>query len=107
MSRVRKRRLITPVTVTVTPTTASEAHPASEQFAAAVANVHGTTITFPATCVGTWTSSDPTKATISQTGLATTVAAGATNINFTTVIGNSASFSSSVQDATPAVYTVS
>lgn len=107
MSRLRKRRLITPVTVTVTPAPASDTHPATEQFTATVANVHGTTITFPATTAGTWSSSDPTKATIDQDGLATTVAAGTTNINFTTVIGNSASFSSSVTDATPSVYTVS
>ena len=107
MSRVRKRRIITPNAVAVTPPTAGDTHPATEQFTATVTNVHGTTITFPATCTGTWTSSDPTKATINQSGLATTVAAGTTDINFTTVIGNSASFSSTKSDPTPAVYTVS
>jgi len=108
MSRLRKRRIITPKTVAVTPTNPSDVHPATEQFTATVTNVHGTAITFPATCAGTWSSSNTARATINQTGLATTVSAGTTNINFTTVVGTSAAKGGTgISDATPSVYTVS
>jgi len=86
-----------PAAVAVTPTTASIASAATQQFAAAVTNAEGRTLTGVA---GTWSSDDTNVATINASGLATGVSAGTANINFTTTQG-------SVSDGSPAVLTVS
>jgi len=67
---LRRRRHNTPVSVAVTPATPSLTHPDTQQFTATMANVHGNAVT----TAGAWSSSDPIKATISASGLATTVA---------------------------------
>jgi len=95
---LRRRRHNSPVAVAVTPATPGLTHPDTQQFAAAVTNIHGADISAAAT--GTWSSATPAAATIDADGLATTVAAGTTDINFTTD-------RLSVSDATPAVLTVS
>lgn len=95
---LRRRRHNTPVLVAVTPATPGITDPDTEQFAAEVTNIHGADISAAAT--GTWSSSDLDVATIDADGLATSVGAGTSDINFATDrLG--------VVDATPAVLTVS
>ncbi|MEY8769024.1 Ig domain-containing protein [Erwinia sp. ACCC 02193] len=64
--------------VTVTPATSSIAVGATRQLTAAVAPADATDKS------GTWKTSDASKATVSSTGLVTGVAAGSTNVTFTT-----------------------
>jgi hypothetical protein len=98
-SAVRRRRRETPATVTIAPATITKTHPSTHQFTVTVKNVYGTTLT-GTKAAGIWTSATPAKGTINQSGLATTVAAGTSSINFTTT--------RAVKSATtPAVLTVS
>lgn len=92
---LRRRRHSTPTAVAVTPATPSIVHPNTQQFAAAVTNIHGATALVT---TGTWSSSVPADATINASGLATSVSTGNSNINYTTFNG--------VSDPTPAVLTV-
>ncbi|MEZ0582441.1 Ig-like domain-containing protein [Erwinia sp. STN24] len=64
--------------VTVTPATTSIAVGATRQLTAAVAPADATDKS------GTWKTTDASKATVSSTGLVTGVAAGSTNVTFTT-----------------------
>lgn len=68
--------------VTVTPATASLAVGATRQLTGSVQPTDATDRT------GTWTTSDATKATVSNTGLVTAVAAGSATITFTSTDGN-------------------
>jgi hypothetical protein len=68
--------------VTVTPATASLAVGATRQLTGAVQPTDATDRT------GAWTTSDATKATVSNTGLVTAVAAGSATITFTSTDGN-------------------
>lgn len=96
---LRRRRHSTPQAVAVTPATPSITHPDTQQFTAAVSNIHGAAVP-AALAAGTWSSSAPTKATINASGLATSVTTGTSNINFTTShLG--------IADASPAVLTIS
>lgn len=67
--------------VTVTPATASLVVGATRQLTGAVQPTDSTVRT------GTWTTSDATKATVSNTGLVTAVAAGRATITFTSTNG--------------------
>ncbi|WP_058972646.1 Ig-like domain-containing protein [Type-D symbiont of Plautia stali] len=68
--------------VTVAPATASLAVGATRQLTGAVQPTDATDRT------GTWTTSDATKATVSNTGLVTAVAAGSATITFTSTDGS-------------------
>lgn len=68
--------------VTVTPATASLAVGATRQLTGAVQPTDATDRT------GAWTTSDATKATVSNTGLVTAVATGSATITFTSTDGN-------------------
>lgn len=74
MARQRKRRLITPVNIVVTPTTDVDAHPGTAQFSVAITNIHGTTLS-GGLAAGSWETSNTARATVNTgTGLASTVA---------------------------------
>lgn len=73
MARQRKRRLITPVNIAVTPTTDSDSHPGTAQFAVAITNIHGTTLS-GGLALGNWETSSAARATVNASGLASTVA---------------------------------
>lgn len=64
--------------IAVTPTSFSLAPLATQQMVATATRADGST--YDCTATATWLSSDPTKATVSATGLVTGVAAGTTNI---------------------------
>jgi len=68
--------------VTVTPATASLSVGATRQLTGSVQPTDATDRT------GAWTTSDATKATVSNTGLVTAVAAGSATITFTSTDGN-------------------
>jgi uncharacterized protein YjdB len=95
-ARRRQRKKAAPFTVAVTPTTSTKSAAQTQQFTKTVKNVFTTTITTGFT--GTWSSSDDAVGTIDTAGLATAVATGTADINYTTHNG--------AKDATPAVLTV-
>jgi uncharacterized protein YjdB len=68
---------LVPASVTVTPATMTLQQGAPQPIQATIANAAGTALAISPT---SWTSSDPTKATVSATGVVTWVAAGSTNI---------------------------
>ncbi|MDB4900702.1 MAG: non-specific endonuclease, partial [Gemmatimonadetes bacterium] len=72
-----------PATVTLSPTTWSLKVAQTKQFTATSADAGGQ----PVTSTYTWSSADPTIATVSASGLATGVAVGATTISATTPNG--------------------
>lgn len=69
-------------TVTVTPATANVAAGATQQFAAAAKDANGTAV---ANVTFYWASSDPTIATVTQTGLATGVAGAGGAVTITAI----------------------
>jgi hypothetical protein len=96
---------VTPVpvaTVAVTPGAPSLAVGATQQFTATTSDALGNVLTGR---VVTWTSSDPTKVSVSSAGLATAVAAGSATITATSE-GKTGSATATVTAATAAVATV-
>lgn len=93
---IRRRRHSTPVTVAVTPTTATTGVAATQQFTSTLTNVHGASALETG---GVWTSSNTAHATVNTAGLATAVNLGTPTINFYT-------YPFLTTDATPAVMTV-
>lgn len=69
-----------PVSIAITPSTVSIAAAATQQLTVTATQVDGGTANVAASASTLYTSSDPTKATVSATGLVTGVAAGTTTI---------------------------
>lgn len=99
MPSLRRRRYSTPVSVAVTPTSATIAVAGTQQLTATVVVKTGASRTdFTA---GAWSTSNAGRATVSASGLVTGVATGAAaNLNFTTTF-------LSITDASPTTITVS